>query len=318
MKTVEFLPGEAPLTQAPQVVLDDGRACVPQHYLRYAHSLASTEAIIARIAYDEAYPVFVSQDDCGIFIQIGVIGPDNYKADKRRKIVFGRRWRVEPNLPTSEIIQTVFLALKKAREHEIREQITLHFDGHIATPFSCHQDLPLLARQKPKPQHTDLSVEQIIAKIKYAKTGFERVDTVHLTGGDYVITVKTDAPHHHLKDYISFTTPDLSQASILHNFIDALIRLSDRDVEERFTFDGFARFSHAICPEQIARFSVKTRQCPTKLMDSDEAARFVSEFSTQNYEIDSTRIPALSDSDYGKAMKTKLGGAEIKLGNPRI
>lgn len=313
MTDINLLPGEQPITRAPSVILDDGRSCVPQHYLRYAHDLASTEAIVARVEYDQNYPIFVSTDSGGIFIQIGVIGPDNYKADKREKIVFGRRWRVEPNLPTSEIIQTAFLALKKAREHEIREQVTLRFDGHIATPFSCHQDLPLLARQNPKAQKCTQSAAQIVAKLHYGETGFSLIDTVALVGGDVVLTVKTDRPHPSLKDIISFTAPDLSQAAILHNFIDALVRLSDRDVEERFTFDGFARFSHDVCPEQIARFSIKTRECPTKLLDDDEAARFVSEFSAQNYAIDSTRIPALSDSDYGKALKSKLGKRGVPI-----
>jgi len=306
MKPLDFLPGEEPITQAPSVVLDDGRACVPQHYLRYSHSLASTEAIVSRIAYDNNYPVFVSEDAGGIFIQIGVIGPDNYKSDKRNKIVFGRRWRVEPNLPTSEIIQTVFLALKKAREHEIREQVTLHFDGHVATPFSCHQDLPLLARQTPKARPCAHTPAQIISKLRYGSARFKLIDSVNLKGGDVVLTVQTHSPNPGLKDIISFTSPELSRAAILHNFMDALVRLSDRDVEERFTFDGFARFSHAVCPEQIARFSIKTRQCPTKLLGDDEAARFVSEFSAQNYEIDSTRIPSLSESEYGRGLKTRL------------
>ena len=306
MTDINLLPGEEPITRAPKVVLDDGRSCVPQHYLRYAHSLASTEAIVGRIRYDENYPIFVSKDSGGIFIQIGVIGPDNYKADKRAKIVFGRRWRVEPNLPTSEIIQTAFLALKKAREHEIREQVTLHFEGHVATPFSCHQDLPLLARQNPKADQHAQTTAQIVSKLRYGQARFSLIDSVNLMGGEIVLTVKTDTKRADIKDIISFTSPDSSQASILHNFMDALVRISDRDVEERFTFDGFARFSHAVCPVSIARFSVKTRQCPTKLLSDDEAARFVSEFSAQNYEIDSTRIPALSDSEYGQGLKTKL------------
>jgi len=313
MKPFDFLPGEEPITQAPSVVLDDGRACVPQHYLRYTHSLASAEAVVARIAYDENYPIFVSEDAGGIFIQIGVIGPDNYKADKRNKIVFGRRWRVEPNLPTSEIIQTVFLALKKAREHEIREQVRLHFDGHVATPFSCHQDLPLLARQNPKARPCAQTPAQIVSKLRYGSAQFKLIDTVNLRGGDIVLTVQTQSPHSDLKDIISFTSPSGAQAAILHNFMDTLVRLSDRDVEERFTFDGFARFSHTVCPEQIARFSIMTRQCPTKLLADDAAARFISEFSEQNYEIDSTRIPTLSDSEYGQAMKTKLSALGVPI-----
>ena len=69
---------------------------------------------------------------------MGVVGHDNYQkqpATGGLKLFFGRKWRVEPELPTSEVIQSVFLAIKKSREHEIRELFKLTLSGSITTPF---------------------------------------------------------------------------------------------------------------------------------------------------------------------------------------
>ena len=124
-----LLEGEKALKNAPKTELADGRLCVPQHYLSYQHTLQSVEQLLLNIDFDPRYPIFVSQDGSGnsssIYIQVGVVGADNSTTsnaeNSQDKIVYGREWRIEPQLPTSEIIQTVFLALKKAREHEVRE-----------------------------------------------------------------------------------------------------------------------------------------------------------------------------------------------------
>jgi hypothetical protein len=50
--------------------------------------------------------------------------------------MYGRKWRVDHKLPTSEIVQTVFLTLKTARKHEIRERFRLSAFNKITTPFN--------------------------------------------------------------------------------------------------------------------------------------------------------------------------------------
>ncbi len=143
--------GESLLRQAPVVKLANGENCTPQHFFSFEHSIDSVEALLASITFNEAYPVFVSKDQASLFIQVGVVGQDNYGGVNSNygpdKIVYGRKWRVEKNLPTSEIIQTVFLAIKKSREHELRELLTLRDSdtGKVSTPFNGHHDLPLMA-----------------------------------------------------------------------------------------------------------------------------------------------------------------------------
>jgi hypothetical protein len=122
-----FNKGEQPIDNAPFIEVNDNLSCVPQHYLTYSHDRETIEALLAQIDFDERYLLFVDEDGDVPYIQVGIVGYDNYKSEKAqlgKKIVFGRKWRVEPNLPTSEIIQTTFLALKKAAEHELRERLT--------------------------------------------------------------------------------------------------------------------------------------------------------------------------------------------------
>lgn len=108
--------GEQALEYAPSVKLKNGKNCIPQHYLRYEHTLESVQNIILNCHFNKSYLIFASSEGDNIYIQIGIIGYDNYislSKQSQKKIVYGRKWRVEPELPTSEIIQTIFLALKK-------------------------------------------------------------------------------------------------------------------------------------------------------------------------------------------------------------
>ena len=146
MKSIALLQAsEKPITNAPPVQLGNGEHCIPQHYLLFSHTRESVEQIVLNIEFHKNYLVFVCEDHTGIYIQIGIIGFDNFAPSDQRqqqKVVYGRKWRVEPQLPTSEIIQTVFLALKSAREHEVRELFKLTSECRITTPFSNHHDLP--------------------------------------------------------------------------------------------------------------------------------------------------------------------------------
>ncbi|MEO1029187.1 MAG: hypothetical protein AAFX02_09060 [Pseudomonadota bacterium] len=105
-----FGPGQTPIPGAPTVRLSNGVSCIPQHFTEFAHTRDSVEDILADIEFDKDFLAFVGEDAGGVFIQIGIVGYDNYRpmgTQRGRKIVYGRRWRVEQNLPTSEIIQTV-------------------------------------------------------------------------------------------------------------------------------------------------------------------------------------------------------------------
>ncbi len=148
-KLTTLRPGEKSMSKAPVVKLSNGEYCIPQHYLTYHHTIESVEALICDIDYDPRYVVFAAQELGCIYIQVGVVGHDNYASSTQKKdqlkLLFGRKWRVEPELPTSEIIQSVFLAIKKSREHEVRELLKLNINNSITTPFNTHVDLPLMA-----------------------------------------------------------------------------------------------------------------------------------------------------------------------------
>ncbi len=321
--------GEYPVDHAPLVRTQSGNQCIPQHYLEFRHTLETVEEVVSQTAYSRRYPVFVSQDDCGIFIQVGIIGPDNYKLRDIEKIVFGRRWRVEPHLPTSEIIQTVFLALKKAREHEIREQFILRFQDKVTTPFNCHHDLPLMAHlskgETSKRHHNiaELNLSDVIQSIRFDGVNYNINETLNLTNGAFVLTLSAATSH---SDFIeiygpqlSFVVPNLDPGTVLHTLMTELIRLSDRHVDEGFTFDGFARFSHKVDPLHIAEMSATYRAGPSKFIDPNakntgtKMPNLHKAVKSMNYDVDQKRIPTLSNSSYATRLKSDLSELGIEM-----
>ena len=316
---VPLNPGEAALAQAPVISLADGLSCVPQHYLRYAHTQDSVEALLGDIAYDPHYPVFVSTDKGQIYIQIGIIGYDNYKSKARQaklKIVFGRKWRVEPNLPSSEILQTVFLALQKAREHEIRECFTLDMNGHVTTPFNNHHDMPLMARQKdclyapdiaPKTMTQD-EVSVLLSRVKYEGHAVHLIDMEVTRLGPILMKVKFDGVIDILRDATMVVMAEsLTPNAVLHGMIDGLLAASDAHVKTHFTYRGFARFHSNVDVQAVANLSLTTRQSPKQLIRAKRRKKnFVKSFETERYETDSTRIPTLSSSPYSDKLRAQL------------
>ncbi|WP_371396459.1 hypothetical protein [Fretibacter rubidus] len=318
--------GEAALAQAPVVQLAGGVSCVPQHYLRYMHTRESVEALLSDVAYDPHYPVFVSDDKGQIIIQIGIVGYDNYKSKARQpklKIVFGRKWRVEPNLPSSEILQTVFLALQKAREHEVRECLTLDMDGYVTTPFNNHHDMPLMARQKDvlhavnevQADMTQADISALLSRVRYDGYEAELIDMEITRLGPILMKVKFDGSIDMLPDRTVLMTADtLSPNAILHGLIDALLAESDRHVKTNFTYRGFARFDTAVDVQAVAKLSLTTRQSPKQLLGASKQKKiFAKTFESERYETDSTRIPTLSSSPYSDKLREQL--REFDLSN---
>ncbi len=228
-KLLDLQLGESALEHAPIVPLANGEMCIAQQHLLYKHTRASVEKIVLDIEYHKNYPIFVGAVQNGeqqsIYIQIGIVGYDNYPkrtAVRKTKLVYGRKWRVEPSLPTSEIIQTVFLALKVAREHEVRELLTLkvmpaeispkHSPQQssapadavickVSTPFNNHHDLPLLARLQKTFTERELSrsvskscsVEQIkaaLSKLRYDGASFTLENLERRFNSDWLLDIK--------------------------------------------------------------------------------------------------------------------------------
>jgi hypothetical protein len=337
LNQMPLLPGETPLPKAPLVVLDDGTNCIPQHYLSYHHTKSSVSDIIANIEFDEKYVLFVDQDNASIFIQVGIIGKDNYQSAESQdseKIVYGRRWRIEPQLPSSEIIQTAFLALMKAREHEIRELFKYKVCGveskkeNITTPFSCHHDLPLIAMSKATDSSTHSSkarytltnddIEACLANIRYDHAIFTLNsmlplgDDKHLLNIDIHTTTNTSLPEvlDNAGKNAHLIVESLNENSLLYAVMDYVLQLSNRYVEEHFTFKQFARFSRKQSIQKISALSARTRVDGKIAEDGD----FARTFANANYETDTTRVPKISSGLLGEKIKGQLKSFDIQYG----
>ncbi|MDB2437806.1 hypothetical protein N9W89_03760 [Hellea sp.] len=315
--------GERAIDNAPTLTLRNGRSCIPQHYLHYSHSLASVENIIADIEFSDRYPIFVSEKADSLILQIGIVGYDNYRSISKQtgpKIVFGRKWRVERNLPTSEIIQTAFLAIKKAREHEIRELFTLKLDGKTTTPFNNHHDLPLMARNAEileKPARSDLSFKGSLDLVKFDNGHFSLLDTQNLRNGLAAVTLELNMPHPKMhpeftSDPIVLLLKSMTPNALLQALIAELIARSDNYVDETFLYRGFARFSPGVDVTAIAQLSADLRQNPETLL-GQESCNFVKDFEAERYDTDITRVPQLTDSLYSQKLHARL--SEMKLSN---
>lgn len=301
--------GEYCLISAPIVNLPNGQSCVPQHFYGYNHTLESVESILEHIFFSYQYPIFCAEDEQGLFIQIGIIGRENYQRhipDRAKKIVYGRKWRVEPNLPTSEIIQTVFLAIKKAREHEIRELVILDsLDGtRASTPFNSHHDLPLMTHcssffkyVEGKETLTIESVQSILNSLCFDQTTIKCMDVMYRRNGNVLIDIVFDVGNVEQDKYIEFSelhgiectlilkTPSANE--LLYELMDTLIGLSDRYVEKHFTFNGFNRFSREHDLRQIGEFSINTRLIKSNMLDA-KGKKLISE---HNCSVDASRAP---------------------------
>lgn len=160
--------GEAALYHAPTIQLDNGKTAIPQQFLHYQRTRKNVENIISKIRFSMNFPLFVHEENNCLFLQVGIVGHENYTTDTaihiRPKIVYGRRWYIEPHTPTSEVIQTAYLAIQKAREHELREyvhlKVTVNQQTYDTTPFNTHMDLPLMANNAELFDKTDPTVWQ--------------------------------------------------------------------------------------------------------------------------------------------------------------
>ncbi|WDE05332.1 hypothetical protein SG34_029275 [Thalassomonas viridans] len=314
-KAINLQPGETAIQHAPKVRLTSGELCIPQHYLVYQHTLESVEQLILDIDYSSRYPVFASQDAGGIYLQVGVIGYDNYKQVNSRemKIVYGRKWRVEPQLPTSEIIQTAFLAIKKAREHEVRELFRLDFQGAITTPFNNHHDLPLMAQQnalftgdtRQRCRYQQLA--QCLKHASYDGATFELQHLEQYRAGPWLADIRlipgkeTQLPEIAEQNLLlQLDCP--SENELLFRLFEKLLALSDRHVDEYFSYRKFNRFSHKLNVFAVAEFSVRLRNKEV----IRENASLAATFEQANYHTDQTRIPKLTQGKLKDKIKATL------------
>lgn len=304
--------GEVAIEGAPEIHLNNKKlSYIPQQFLRYSHTRETVEELVLDIHYDEKFPVFVCEDSSGIYIQVGVISYDNYiplQQQPCQKIVYGRKWRVEPGLPTSEIIQTVFLALQKAREHEVRELFKISLGPLSSAPFSSHQDLPLISELSETLLSSKINIDADSVEcvkhwfdgVSYDNAVFTGVKLNSLNNGGYFIEASvseasiTRLPELH-DQAIAFVVPSLAQSTIYHCLMQALINLSNRHVAENFTYKDFACFSMEVDLIEVGKTSLASRNPP----GIKNNKQFLRRLDVVNSRIDANRVPVISRGELG-------------------
>ncbi|MGZ5198703.1 MAG: hypothetical protein ACXWC4_02950 [Telluria sp.] len=295
--------GETPMPLAPCVQLMNGGSCIPQHYLQYEQTVESVSAILNDIQAVSDILLFCGQDECGLYLQAGSVGHDNYKRKGEagnRRIVYGRRWRIDTYIPTSEVIQTAFLAIKKACEHEVRELLTIHDrdSGRTGTPFSTHLDLPLMARFPELVMREGGSVKRPLLVTWLQGVRFDgreiRIDDVMIRrNGNLIVDLvfeESSSPRGRsgFEQFpMTIVLREFSEASLVHEIMNALIQRSDRLVDEQFRYRGFARFSQSLDPARLTRLSIVTRS------DGLPNEQFNLVRTALNYDTDTRRVPSL-------------------------
>lgn len=320
--------GESPMPFAPGVMLANGNTCIPQHYLRYRHNEDSLRAIVSDIHFDNSTLIFAAADHAGLYVQVGMIGRENYDRSntrRARKLVYGRKWRIEADTPTSEIIQTVMLAIQKAREHEVRELLTVTdaLSGKTSAPLSNHHDLPLMANNPDLVQSaSDLALcdwadaEQALQGIQFGQRPVQITQYEQRQNGAVIIDLQLKpavlarwlendlAEFNELSFSVMLEKPVAGE--LFYEIMAAFIKHSNRHIEENFLYKGFARFSRCIDPRHIAQLSIATRPYARDARNQS----FTPVFKQHNYSTDAGRVPALGKgklADRNRAIMARFG-----------
>jgi len=311
---VENSYGETPLPFSPRIQLENGVQAIPQQFLQVRRSRASLEKIVSEISFSDDYPLFVGEENGVLYLQASVIGKENYPSTHRHKvtpkIVYGRKWLIEKNTPTSEVVQTALLALKKIREHEVREKLFFSIEqSSKTTPFNTHMDLPLMANNPNlfETQSRLESLEELLARIKVSSLSLSLLKQHDLGEGRALLEIqlvcgqRTEQFFPELVNKtICLVLDSLSKTNVLHELNLELIKLSDRYIEEKFAFNGFARFSRQQCPERIAEFSVHTRTV------NNPDQRFTPLYKKMTHQVDYDRAPEYSSLYLGEKQRQTI------------
>jgi len=305
--------GETPLAYAPTIRLSNGEDAVPQQYLDVERTLSNLSNVLAHISVPRGYQLFAGQEGSCLYLIVGVVGKENYPPNaataKLDKLVYGRRWLIEPTTPTSEIVQTSLLAIQKVREHEVRELFSVRTSQGskatcVTTPFNCHLDLPLMAGNRSmlsrEPSAPMLDVAAQLKDLKFADYTFELQRQI-LFAGKPIFELRVLGYSQHFPELknesITVVCEQHNCHDFLHQLITVLIAQSDRYVEENFAFKGFKRFSHDLDPVELAKFSYQTRN--VKVTDK----RFDKGFKDMSYKVDASKAPSYNDGELGRQQR---------------
>lgn len=317
---------------APSVILPDDALAVPQHYKTYRQSLESVSEMLCGVEFDRSVLLFAGQDRNGVYLQVGIIGHENYGApsgEQPPKLVYGRKWRIDEDTPSSEVIQTAYLAVQKAREHEVRELLTLRTShGKLSAPFSSHQDISLMAKHKAifhpsatKQGADSQGVHQTLKSIRFNERQFS-VEQVFSGHGKTFFDIKLEPPKRSasvnsvLPEFDVFETTlvvhdNCDDFQYVFALMDALVAHSNAFVSENFSYDGFTRFSRKLSPFSIADFSVASRPYKKDMKDQD----FARVFQGSNFDVDASRVPNLGNNKLSRLNRDRISQVEGLTGH---
>ncbi|MFC3120007.1 hypothetical protein [Agaribacter flavus] len=338
---IRLAKGEKAMPGAPIINISKNQPHLPQHYITYEHDVDSVRTLLSKITFDDDVLLFSAIDHQGLYIQVGIIGHENYRnpnIDYPPKIVYGRKWRIDSDTPTAEIIQTTMLAIKKVMEHEVREYLTLKIENHKvrSTPLSSHQDVGMLQKaakyavglvKKSPIVNPEKELTQQLKNIQFANHNLEIEKVIPLPDGRAVIDIKfieqkllrsEKSCQHRSTLPLAYCDKRLSVIiylneidGLMYSLIDELVALSDRYVEEHFAFEGFHRFSRKYSPTWLAQQSIKSRPYKQHMQDRS----FKHTFETLNFETDKQRKPAIGRGTLADVNRKKLSKIEGLTGH---
>ena len=330
--------GEFSLPEAPAVTVFDRIESIPQQFFRVQRNLTQLENLLSQISVPFGFILFADELTNGYVVQIGIVGEENYpnsvvsaysnrqtgqnSCNDQAKIVYGRRWLIEESTPSSEILQTVLLAVQKAREHELREKLAVVFsnDGKQGTPFNSHQDAPLMRhvkRELRSPLTEALDTQ--VARLRFDDHAFSIVQETRLSHTRTAIELALNIPCHRQSEFTK-RFPEFEDRSLLvvcdptqtnqllHRIIEAMLAKSHRYASETITFSGFARFSNQINPVDLARFSYQTRR-PAKV-----STEFRRHFKRMSEQVDGDKVPSINANHLGAQQRALLDASGVRQG----
>lgn len=310
------------MDNAPVLSITENLQSFPQHYFIYDHDLNSLRTIIAQVHTDDDVLFFASEDSGGLYIQVGLIGIESYpllRCGLQHKIVYGRKWRIDKDLPTPEIIQTAFLAVQKAKEHEVRELLTYRpkTKKDFSAPFSCHQDTEILKsvleqeylyqdQYQYKNKGNELGncdsqndkhafIKDILSRTKLAGRTFKIEEMLPLTKQRILVDlslgqneeINDPLPPEFNKVNFELIVDTARPSTFLYRLLDECVAKSCRYVSEHFTYKGFARFSETLTPDFIANVSLASRPYSKQKANVE----FSKVFRKENAKVDAARVP---------------------------
>jgi hypothetical protein len=172
----------------------------------------------------------------------------------------------------------------------------------------CQDDL-----RQPLSQQS--SLEDIISRVKFNKGQFIPVHVEQRHSSQWIIDLDYRGPSEYgLKsgDTITLLLPDICENTVVHTLMEALIRRSDRLVDEQFKFQGFAVFSRTNSISAISALSstIRGKKSGANCMN----AYFDRNLEKEKYDTDSSRVPKLTQSAYSNSLREQLEKLDIRVG----